>query len=487
MNNYKKRAGINLLISYSAIVIGFFNTIYRTQILTAEQIGLIAILFSIAGILMFFVQSAFTNVIIKYVNVFKDISKKKGLIIFILIIAFGLFLLFSAIFLFTKNTILTQYNNKLLNEYINYVIVILFIQSFFNLLDVALRSFSHPNFSTFLKYIVQGLLHTILLFSMIILGFEFQMYFLILISISIVNLLILMVYFNKKIGITNIDFSFINFKLLKEMLVYGLFMSFGGFVSIIANRIDKIMLGIYAGLALTGIYTIAIIFGNILGRIGEAIIKIYHPKVSQDLNDGNYDEIKQDYKEVGKFQLFLGMFIFTFFYFYSKNILASLDSKYAQGYWVIIIMAFGQLVNNATSICGGIISYSKYYKFDFVIKLFLLIINIILNFLLIPRFGIIGAVIATSSALTLYNLGKLIYVYQKYKFHPFSKYTIKIIYSNIIIAGSFLLIQKYYEPSNLLYIILIGLTSFIAYNFLLFMISFFTREEINMIKRRFVK
>lgn len=487
MENYKKRAGINLLISYSAIIIGFFNTVYRTQVLTAEQIGLIAIILSIAGIMQFFVQSAFTNVIIKYVNAFEDISRKRGVVLFIHLISFSLFIIFSLIFVITKDFILTKYNNSLLDSYIFYVILFLFLQSFFNLLDVSLRSFSHPNFPTFLKYTVQRILHTILLFSMITLKFGFKTYFISFTAIVATNLLVIIYYFIKKIGIKDIDMSFLNLSFLKEMLTYGLFMSFGSFVNIIANRVDKIMLGIYAGLTLTGIYTIAIIFGNFLGRIGEAIIKIYHPKVSKDLNEGNLDEVEKDYKEVGKFQFFLGMFMFTFFCFYSKSILGSLAAEYSQGYYVVIIMAFGQLVNNATSICGGIISYSKYYKFDFFIKLFLLVLNVILNLLLIPRYGLIGAVIATSSALVLYNLGKIIFVYCKFKFHPFSKYTHKIVLSNIIIAVSFLIINKFYEQFNLLIIILIGLTSFIVYNFLLFMFSFFTEEELSMIKRRFVK
>lgn len=487
MNKLKKTASINLIISYSAIFIGFFNTIYRTQLLSTEQIGLIAIIFSISGILMFFVQSAFTNVIIKYVGRFKHIAKKKGLIIFIFIVSLSLFILVTILFFLFKTVILKQYDNYLLDKYINFIIFLLFVQSFFNLIDVSLRSFFYPNFPTFLKYTVQRILHTILLFTALFGNLSFHLYFILLMVIYAINLVLIFFYFLKIVGFQSPDFSFLNIKFLKEMFTYGIFMSFGNFVNIFANRIDKIMLGIYTGLSLTGVYAIGILFGNILGRIGEAVIKIYHPKVSKDLSRGLHSAVAKDYKEVGKFQVFLGMFLFTFFTFFSEKILFLLDEKYAQGFWVVIIMAFGQLINNATSICGGIISYSRYYRFDFIIKFVMLIMNVVLNIILIPKYELIGAVIATSSALIFYNVCKLIFVYWKFRIQPFSKAILKIIVANFIIALAFYVMTNYYLPSNLIYISLIGLISFIIYNFLLYSLSFFTVDEINIIKKRFVK
>lgn len=73
---------------------------------------------------------------------------------------------------------------------------------------------------------------------------------------------------------------------------------------------------------------------------------------------------------------------------------------------------------------GAIIVNSDYYKFDLYTNLFLLFVTVCSNLLLIPKYGINGAAMATALSLMLFNLIRVFIIYFKMGIQPFSKKTI---------------------------------------------------------------
>jgi O-antigen/teichoic acid export membrane protein len=87
---------------------------------------------------------------------------------------------------------------------------------------------------------------------------------------------------------------------------------------------------------------------------------------------------------------------------------------------------------------NAILFNSPYYKSILRFGLFLAFMTVVLNYLFIPKFGIMGAAIASFLAITFYDTAKVIYVNVKYNMHPFSKGTAYLL---IIITISFTLAQ----------------------------------------------
>ncbi|MBK9043115.1 MAG: polysaccharide biosynthesis C-terminal domain-containing protein, partial [Saprospiraceae bacterium] len=71
--------------------------------------------------------------------------------------------------------------------------------------------------------------------------------------------------------------------------------------------------------------------------------------------------------------------------------------------------------------------YSKYYKFNFYLQLFVALICIVTNYYFISEYGLNGAAISGLICLIIYNLARYFYVKLKMNMHPFSKSTIKSI------------------------------------------------------------
>ena len=82
---------------------------------------------------------------------------------------------------------------------------------------------------------------------------------------------------------------------------------------------------------------------------------------------------------------------------------------------------------------NNIISNSKYYTYVFWFSISSAILAIILNYNFIKAHGIIGAAFATLIVIVIFNLLKIILVQYLFKIHPYSKKTLGVLLSVIII------------------------------------------------------
>ena len=106
---------------------------------------------------------------------------------------------------------------------------------------------------------------------------------------------------------------------------------------------------------------------------------------------------------------------------------------------VILILGFNVLVNMGTGFNGEIITYSKYYKFNLIAILLLVIMNVSLNllFILYFRLGIEAVAVASLLSMVVFNVAKLLFIYKKFKLFPFSQSYLKLV---AILSGILILV-----------------------------------------------
>lgn len=88
---------------------------------------------------------------------------------------------------------------------------------------------------------------------------------------------------------------------------------------------------------------------------------------------------------------------------------------------------------------GSILVTSKKYKYDVYFTLLLIGVVYVLNLLLIPKYGAIGAAISTLIALFLYNSIRLFFVAYHFKMLPFTKGQLPLLLLGLLtlLVGSF--------------------------------------------------
>ena len=224
------------------------------------------------------------------------------------------------------------------------------------------------------------------------------------------------------------------FRRMGEYSLYGMLGSLG---SILAFRIDYIMVAAMTTLSSTGVYGIAQFIGNSIEMPTRSVYSVAGPVIAKAWKSGDMTEIASIYKKASINLLFVGLFIFLVIW-PSLDDLFRLTTKYeilVEAKNVVLFVSIAKLFDMTTSVNSEIIGYSRYFRFNLYATLILGATNLLLNYLLIPRMGINGAALATMLSIMLFNFAKVVFIWNRIKIHPFSINTIKMTGLAIITLG----------------------------------------------------
>jgi len=102
---------------------------------------------------------------------------------------------------------------------------------------------------------------------------------------------------------------------------------------------------------------------------------------------------------------------------FGKLILNFFGEEFVVGYMALVFILLGQFVN---SICGSVGYFMNMTGNQKEFNKIVFLgggVNVVLNMLLIPRFGIVGAALASFFSACLWNIVSLIYIRRKYGFY----------------------------------------------------------------------
>lgn len=211
--------------------------------------------------------------------------------------------------------------------------------------------------------------------------------------------------------------------LLKEMANYALFGILGSIGSIIAFRIDTIMITSLIGALDSGVYNIANYIANVIEIPFGAIAVILTPILAGALARNAKQEI-EDYYKKGSINLMVLGLLFYLLAVTCMDDLFRITARYDQlikGKEVVWYLGFSKVIAMSFGISGTILGFSRHYRLSLVPVLLLAGMNVIMNFMLIPRYQIAGAALATAISMLFFQIANVLLVWYRLRIHPFSK------------------------------------------------------------------
>lgn len=164
---------------------------------------------------------------------------------------------------------------------------------------------------------------------------------------------------------------------------------------LVYTQVDRLMIKQYLGVAEVGIYTIGVQLSTILAILLAPVQNSLFPKMME--------LYRRDYKEYYNFYLFSNTLITQFYLvvtvisiFVVKLVFGYVYAQeYTPAIGVYSILAISIFIKANGSLQTGHMTLKNITKKSFYKTLVSLVINIVLNAILIPRYGIDGAAIAT--------------------------------------------------------------------------------------------
>ncbi len=462
---------INLVVTYLGFFIAFFNTFFRTQVITPEEIGLVSLILSIALYLRYFIELGATNAILKFMPLY---NKQESSGLFVVIVLFSVFmsLFLSLLLVIFKSNLLQLVDNRLFNEYFYYIFVFSILGVLFSLVEKTLEIYYRSVVSNFVGQIVSGSLHLTILVVMMVFEFGFRFYIIAYTLIHVFRFLLIFIYLIRKKCIGKPTFHFFEKKTVKSISTYSLFMFSSGIAGVVTTNIDMLMISAFLSLKEVGVYSIAVSISNVIGMIGSSMSRVTHSKISNDFSKNNHAEIERDYKEVGEFQFCVAIFVFVILCYLGPSLLTLLGNDYVSGFSVVLLISASQVIDLGTSTCGGILSLSAHFRADLYCRFFLMGLNIILNYFMIGHWGIVGAAISSAISLLMYNAIKVVLVYHWFKVIPFTFSYIKVVISTVPLVIFFEFIEALSDSHSIIQMLLAGAAAFGIYCAMLLRVGF---------------
>ena len=198
---------------------------------------------------------------------------------------------------------------------------------------------------------------------------------------------------------------------LKELLWFGFYIVLANSIGLINTQIDSLMLGYFMNEVDVGYYAVAVIFVEGLKLIPDAVQKVTTPSIASYYGKRDYQKIINLVKS-SMLKVFLITFILSFVLLGFGRLLIEIlfSEEFLPAYYPLIILLLGcSIYAPVLSIAGTLPSIGKVAlmsKLSFICAG----MNTLLNILLIPEYGIIGAAIATSVSLIFTSLVKLYFI-----------------------------------------------------------------------------
>lgn len=451
-----KRQGLkSMIVNFLGAFIGVFASLY---IYTSndEIYGYAQFLYSTAMLFMPFATLGALSLVVKYFPEFEKSNTKNynGFLSLIVLVLLAIFIIFSFLFLQFKGTIyglLEKLNMKveLLNNSEGILLAITFFlifSTFFtyhstNKLHAVVPSvLNQLGFKIYLPLLV--LAYAYFEFSKVTFGYGIAFFFFLI-------TILLFIYLYKidglkfgKIKRPNPKFSYF------EMGKYSLFGSLNQFGNALAFRLDGIMIALLLSSDEVSFYIKAFLFTSLIEMPLRAFSQIASPILSKAWNDNNLNALKNVYQKTSVNLFLTGCFLFLGLW-YSLHDLVNISSdptKFPHIEKIFLLIGLSKLMDMATSVNNQIIAYSKFYKYNLIFLLFLGISNIFMNYYLIPKHGIVGAAIATSISIFVYNLIKLLFIIIKFKLQPFTSSTLKTLILFGVVFGLYFVVPFNFSP-----------------------------------------
>ncbi|MCM8788428.1 MAG: oligosaccharide flippase family protein, partial [Candidatus Omnitrophica bacterium] len=210
-----------------------------------------------------------------------------------------------------------------------------------------------------------------------------------------------------------------------------------GLLLMLLTYADRYILEKYIDLAAVGIYSAGYVFADkvytiVINPVGQALTPVSFQTFASSIS-----EYRALLKRIFEgYWLMIEIFLVLYFSVLREIFKLIVGKQYLEGYNIIAIVIAGTIFWGAANMVGGTVVMREKTNKIFLFSLLSVGLNIALNFLLVPGFGIYGAALATFISYVIYF--QLFFSYtQKLVYVP---YNIRLIVNSGLISLFFLIV-----------------------------------------------
>ncbi|MBI9014319.1 MAG: polysaccharide biosynthesis C-terminal domain-containing protein [Clostridiales bacterium] len=189
-----------------------------------------------------------------------------------------------------------------------------------------------------------------------------------------------------------------------EFISYSVTIILGGVMSLLIAYIDIVMIEAMMTKSDVALYKVGTELAQIPSIFLRIVNTVFPPLISKLYHEGKVDEVRRLYEKLTRYLFLVSSMVIICILFFWKPLLGLYGPEYLDAKMVLIYRGIGQLVNASVGSVWYIVLMTGHPKIRFVSILISAVMNITLNYLLIPTMGIDGAALASMVSTVFINI-----------------------------------------------------------------------------------
>jgi len=203
---------------------------------------------------------------------------------------------------------------------------------------------------------------------------------------------------------------------------------------VLMRRIDVLMVGFFLSSTAVGVYNISVLLAGMLLIPLSAFNQLFPPIASRLYSEGKIEEINSLYSTVTRWILTISLIMGIGAITYRRELMMLFGEEFTAGTIVLVLFVIAQLFN-CTGGANGYLLMMTNHQYVLVLNQWSFgVLNIVLNYVLILEFGLIGAALASAGVLAALNVVKTIELWYLEGLFPYSRTFVKPILASVFAA-----------------------------------------------------
>jgi len=436
-SNIAKQSTINFIGRIVHMGFSFIIDVFLARVLGPVFLGRYRLGTTIVNFTSNFTKIGFDQGFIRYIPIYKNknqFGKIKYLITLsylislLLSITVGVMLFFGADFL-----AINFFNESEMSMVLKLSSILLVVFTFYRLSNSILTAIKRVDYLTIINYIVVPIAFLLPLVTYETMNL-IQAFWLRIASYSLGIFLMVFIVYNKE------KFMYANYKKVNftKYMKFSIPLLFINLLYFLISNIDILMIGYFLTSKDVGIYSVSVRISMITLFVLRSINSIFGPVISELVSQNKINELEKLLKSINKIIFLFSFNYLVFVFIFRKEILLVFGEEFILSNIVLVILTFGQFAKSVSGPIGTVLIMSGKQKYEVWNSVLICILNIILNLLFIPSYGIVGAALATMLSIVIINIIKILEIYKEFKFVPYKKSIFKVFLFGLV---SFLFLQ----------------------------------------------
>jgi O-antigen/teichoic acid export membrane protein len=201
------------------------------------------------------------------------------------------------------------------------------------------------------------------------------------------------------------------------------------------SKIATLVLGFFGTFSGIGIYVAASRVAGVGYLFYWSLMRIAMPMVADLHSRGKIDQLERMYQTMTKWGMIFNLPVFFSMAIFARPLLSIFGPDFVAGASSLIILAFAVLFDVSTGVCGTIVTMTGHSKLSLANSVISLVVSVGLHLLLIPRWGLVGAAVASVFCAVLINVLRLVEVYLLFKIQPYNRSILKPLFAALAAAA----------------------------------------------------